>query len=317
MNEKYLGTREDVKFVKSYLALMRSITPFEMFMTKFVRPLSELRLKGDDRIDFKLFDQFVTPATTTIKKEVSSIFETIPEARYFVADVPDEDSGGFHSKYAVGYHHVFRAGCTATLNAKLFPNKPLRTVEFVRNYLHDSVHHSTFCSFRRLIRFPKNPDDTKRVMPEVYREQYGINFRNSTEMSYSSPKLTHRVPLAINLNLLMDGVGVDLITSALNRANAGKLVAPSNAQEKSILDEVLLRIKEQEPCEWGSDFYFEVILNTRKFLGHWGGEAFRMLLCHAMFSGKLDDLTAYFTDKYGEPDAWEKVFRRPGFTLDQ
>lgn len=316
MNEKYLGTQEDVQFVKDYLALMRSITPFEMFLAKNVQPLSELRQKNDDRIDFKLFDQILTPAANAIRKEVSSNFETIPETRYFVGQVPDEDSGGFHSKFAVGYHHIFRAGCTVTLNANVFPNKPLRTVEFLRNYLHDSAHHSTFCSFRRLIRSPNNPADTKRVMPEVYREQYGINFRNSSGMSYSSPKLTHRVPNAINLNLLMDGVGVDLISSALNRSKVGKLVATSNRQEKAVLDEVLLRIKKDTPCEWGSDFYFEVILNTRNFLDHWGGESFRGLICHAMFSGELDDLTTYFGEKYGEPGAWEKVFRRPGFTLD-
>ncbi len=295
---------------------MRSVTPFEMFMTRNAQSLSKLREEGDERIDFSLFSELVGSAKEYIKKEISDEFELIPENRYFIGSVPEGDMGGFHSKFSVGYHNIFRAGFAVPLNEKIIINKPLRTIETVRNYLHDSLHHSTFCSFRRYIRFPMTGRDTKRTMPEIYREQYGINFRNSAGMSYSSPKLTHKVPAAINLNLLMDGVSVDLIASVLNHSKAMKLLNTVNQLEKSILSEIFLHINENKPGEWGSDFYFSVILSTRKFLAHWGGEPFRILICRAMLTGELKELTSYFDNVSGENGAWERVFRQPGFSLD-
>lgn len=316
MKEIYLGTEEDQHFIRDYLRIMRSITPYEMFLTRNVASLKELEASGGDTFDFEFFEELVRYATKCMHDEYSQEFELIPASRYFIGEVGGEDWGGFHSEKAVGYHHVFRSGFAVSLNCEKFPNPKLRTLELARNYLHDSIHHSTFCSFRRLIRAPLRRMDTKRVMPEVYRMQYGINFRNVSGISYSSPKATHRVPAAINLNLLMDGVGVDAISVILNRTNAADVVSLPSAEAEQVFNEVLLQVKQDEPSKWGEDFYFEVIAPSRMFVEHWGSDGFRKLILRAMLEGDLAPLHKYWNDRHGREDAWERVFRQPGYTPD-
>ena len=294
---------------------MRSVTPYEMFLMPKVTTLSQLRLDAGVTFDFNLFDDLATRCVKAIHDEHSTEFALIPEQRYFLGALTDGDSGGFHSRFAVGYHNIFKAGLTVPLSVERTQNVALRTLELLRSYLHDSVHHSTYCTFRRLIRQPLRAADCKQVMPEVYREQYGINFRNAQGQSYSSPKLTHKVPEAINLNLLMDGVGIEVVTSLLNRFCGSKQIAPRTEFERQVLNEVLLLINEDRPSAWGQDFYFEIVRPSRKFLLHWGGEPFRASIFRAMLDGELSDLKSYFSEKFGEDNAWEKVFRQPGFQL--
>lgn len=315
MKEKYLGSAEDQRFVADYLGLMRLTVPYEMFTTPSTQSLAEIRSSLASSVDIDLFLEITQKCCEVIRNEYSAEFELIPDTRYFIGNVDGNDLGGFHSRHAVGYHNVFKAGFAIPLSESEFKNRVLRTVELARNYLHDSVHHSTFCSFRRLVRRPLRPSDAKKTMPEVYREQYGVNFRNAAGVSYSSAKLTHKVPAAINLNLLMDGVGIEVIASAMNRLQLPKLVSPKSPMEKSVLNEVLLQIPEDKPADWGQEFYFEVVRPTRRFLSHWGGEPFRALVLQAMLSGELSELKGYFDERFGEINAWEKIFRQPSFEL--
>ena len=313
MKEQYEGSDEDRRFVASYLELMRSITPYEMFLTRPTRSLAELLNGTAGEIDPEFFLYLVNLADAGIRSEYSKEFELVPPERYFVGTVSGADWGGFHSDKGVGYQNLFRAGFGVLLNSDIFPDRRLRTLELARNYLHDSIHHSTFCSFRRLVRLPYRQSDAKRLMPEVYRYQYGISFRNALGVSYSSPKATYRVPSAINLNLLMDGVGVDAVAALLNRSNASDIIRLKTDADYQVFNEVTMQIKADRPSKWGEGFYFEVVTPARAFVDHWGADGFRKLVLRAMFEGDLVPLKKYWNERHGATDAWDQVLRQPAF----
>jgi hypothetical protein len=316
MKEDIFENDEDANFVRRYLRLMRDVRPTEMLVDDTAVSLSEMQQSGSSDIDFELFAKLTSSARKDIKSDYSSEFELIPLDRFFVAQPPVLEWGGFHSSKAVGYQNIFRAGCTVVLNKSVFESKIIRTVELVRSYLHDSMHHSTYCSFRALRRNPATPLEAKRLVPEVYRYQYGINYRNSKGVSFSSMKLTHRVPYAINLNLLMDGVGIEIVADILNRLSVSKLISDPSKQDRLVMKDILLSVERNNPSEWGADFYFSVILPVKKFVEHWGGEFFSRLVLSSMFSGDLTEIKSYFDDQLGQEGSWDRVFRSPSYSED-
>src|SRR5688500_5471317 len=110
MKDAYLGSQEDQHFIASYLTLMRSITPYEMFLTRKVKTLADLLQNPCGSIDPAFFQYLAGLAASGLQEEYSIEFELAPPDRYYIGEVIGPDWGGFHSDKAVGYHNVFRAG---------------------------------------------------------------------------------------------------------------------------------------------------------------------------------------------------------------
>lgn len=314
-NETFLGRPDEILFIAEYLANLRMLIPSEMFPRGNATSLSDARVEGRVDVDFDFFDEMLTAAQAYMRSNISDRIEFVPLSRYFICQPDEDELGGFHGKYSVGHHTMWGAACVSVLNAQKVIDKRVRTVEFFRSFLHDAVHQSTFCAYRLNRLKPVESEDSKNLLPQVHREQYGINFRNAGGISYSDRKLTAMVPYAINLNLLMDGVGVLVIADVLRRIDVEKELHELNDREKSILDEMLIRVDQKGPSQWGRGFYFGVTLPTQRSIEYWGGDEFQRLVFNSMLSGDLTELKTAFEAKHGEPNAWERVFKRPDFVL--
>jgi len=316
MNERILGNRRDRAFVSQYLAYMRSSVPVELLVAPGSRTLSECAETASALVDLDCFEEVVATAASAIRASHGSEFKLIAPERYYVASPSAHDIGGFHSPLSVGYSTLWRAASAVALNVGIVPSARVRAVELARTYLHDSLHHSTFCSFRVLRWSPQSSAQAKLLLPSVYREQYGFNFRNSAGKSYSSPNLTWRSPWAINLNLLMDGTVSMVVAQSLAPLRLSQLVKPTGKHEKAVLDDVALRSQGRARVEgWGTDHYFEVVRPAKAFIEYWGGTHFLELLVRAMFTGELEALRKHVDTRYGGAGAWERLFKQSSFIL--
>lgn len=312
MNERYLGPESDRTYIATYLENIRRLGPIEITTLP-----GSISLADTDRISAIVgIDRFWEAAhriTAVMEERYGIKIDPVRPVRYYTALPPEADAvGGFHDCRSLGYQYWYHASFVVMLGRMI--SKELRTVELLRDFIHDCLHHSTFRSFRRAVRIPaKSPSDAKHRVPEVYREQYGINFRDHDGLSYSSPELTIRSPETINLNLLMDGVVV-LATAAVLKAEVGD-IACENALETEIKKEIFLEPFEVTTLERACGFYNLVTAPSKMFVEHWGGEDFINLVLQAMMSGELADLKRFFEERTGIENAWEKLFKRPEFSL--
>jgi len=313
MNEEYLGSFEERRYIRSYLANIRRLDPIEIATTA-----NPMGLDDSERlsrlIDLKLFWKWVEHSQKNLRLRFGIDIEPLTAKRYYVAcPVNDEEPGGFHDPRSVGYHYWYRAGFVMLLNRHDYSRK-LRTLELVRSYLHDSLHASTFVSFRLAHKGPATSAiQGKRRVPEVYREQYGINFRNQYGISYSSALLTEHSPEAINLNLLMDGASTIVVASILSECKTG--IRARNEDERNILAEIFQCDTHQYVQK--NEYCISVVHPARLFIDRWGGEPFIRLLLHAMVSGNLTKIKKHFETKTGILNAWEKKFQRENFQLPE
>ena len=160
-----------------------------------------------------------------------------------------------------------------------------------------------------------SPSTAKHRVPEVYREQYGINFRNKDGVSYSSPELTGRSPEAINLNLLMDGVVVLAVSEALR-----EIVRKANCEnelEEMIQREIMLESFDKNALPRAHRFAMQVTEPSRKFVEYWGKGELMSLVLQAMMTGDLAAIKRFFEERTGIEDAWKKLFRQPSFLLPE
>ena len=315
MNEAYLGPQSDQKYIVTYLENIRQLDPIEI-----VTLPNPIRLADaphiSEIVDINRFWEIVNGCIAECKRHYSVTIYPPKTDRCYIARPPEIDAlGGFHDPRSLGYQYWYHASFVVTLN-EWWVSKNLRTVELVRNFLHDCFHHSTFRSFRRAIRIPtKSPSVAKHRVPEVYREQYGINFRNQDGLSYSSPELTLHSPETINLNLLMDGVIV-LVVAELMKTVIGDITAyTSGHEEKEVTKEIFLEPFDASILTRAHYLYKSVTEPTRKFVEHWGGKSLTTLVLKAMMSGKLTDLKHLFEERNNSKHAWEKMFKRPEFSL--
>ena len=316
MTEIYLGSKEDQNYIRGYLENIRQLYPIELFTLPQQVSLEEIsKSQGNNLIDGDLFWQLVNKAKNTLQADYHKhFFEVIDPTRYFFGISEKQNAiGGFHSKWSVGYHYFYHAGFVVVLNPVRVQDVRVRTIEAVRSYLHDSLHHSTFRSFRRVILEPKTREEAKYSVPRVYREQYGFNFRDSTGLSYSEKGLTTLVPRAINLNLLMDGITVILATRLIK--NQITLLNNLSSFDDVILKEVIGELFHIPDYGHAQKFFDSVVRPSQMFIDHWGGEAFLKIAFTAMMTGELNPLKSYFNQRYGEEGAWEKVFKRPEFKI--
>lgn len=185
MNEQYLGPEADRAYTATYLENIRKLDPIEI--ATLTDPVS---LADNDRIsavvDVDRFWEVSQRVITGLKEHYGVGIDLVRPERYYTALPPEVGAvGGFHDHRSLGYQYWYHASFVVMLGGMI--SKELRTIELLRNFTHDCLHHSTCRSFRRAIRIPaKSPGEAKHRVPEVYREQYGINFRNQDGLSYSS-----------------------------------------------------------------------------------------------------------------------------------
>jgi len=310
--EVYLGNESDRRYMKEYLRSIREIDPIEIATVSNPTKLSDIP-KNTELIDIGLFNKLVDSSINDLKKRYGIEIEKIDLERCYVAEPEDETIiGGFHDLKSLGYQYWYEASFTMIFNSKLV-SKEIRTLELVRNYLHDCLHHSTFRSFKRAFRMPAETNKAKHRVPEIYREQYGINLRNQDGLSYSAPDLTKLSPQAINLNLLMDGV-IIIVTSEVAK-RLGSEITPKNEIEQELLNEILLAPFNNEILQRHFKFYKNVTEPTQKFIAHWGGDELIKLVLQAMYTGDLKKIKKFFDDKTGKSNSWEGMFMQSDFKL--
>ncbi len=201
--------------------------------------------------------------------------EPIAPDRYYFLDLEPGDQGGFYSRRPGGYRHLYDAGYVPCLNPDLGLTPRQASLEYARCYLHDSLHRSTFRSYR------KDRRCTEEV--KIYREKYGFNLRNADGVSYSSPAMSLERGL-INLNVLMDGVVTTLVSEALRES----VRLSENDEEFSahpLTKECL--VNEYVAGSNGKKFHAEVVEPTKKFMEYWqrvGPLPSSRLIGHAVYS---------------------------------
>jgi hypothetical protein len=310
-NEEYRGSVEDVEFISEYLQSLRSSTIANGLKLKQIHPLSNLLSDHSQRLGVNnlLFEDTCSAFESDLKK-ICPTFHLLDTSRIFVGilEDDDEDTGGFHSRYAKGFQYLSWYGFSVLLNKRLIENDQLITLELARNYLHDSIHAATFKSFRKmpqhLLADAKSP---------VFREQYGFNFRKPTGMSYSSPSLTRQGPSTINLNLLMDGITV-LITIDEMRKVAQSLETTGLIEiEQEVMSDLVGDLKGITRESRIKKFHDRVTLPTTQFLSYWGDRNLMGLLFTAMITGKMKAVTQFFNEKLRMKGAWKHLFLSPSW----
>ncbi|OHA32159.1 MAG: hypothetical protein A2928_00505 [Candidatus Taylorbacteria bacterium RIFCSPLOWO2_01_FULL_45_15b] len=312
MKEEYLGTVEDQRYVRTYLENIRRLDPLEIATLPNPFTLADPRI--EEMLDVLRFQRIVSHCIEECQRRYKIRLTPVKTERYYTAEPPESNLGGFHGLHSLGYQYWYHAAFVVLLDRRLV-SKELRTIEMIRNFLHDCFHHSTYRSFRRVIRIPAaSANVAKNRVPEVYREQYGINFRDQDGFSYSTSRLTERSPEAINLNLLMDGA-IILVIAELMREAVGDEAHGSSQLEKEIRKEIFLEPFDAFVLQRAHRFYKSVIEPSQLFIEHWGGRDFTVLVLQAMMSGELQALKQFFDEKTGTQNVWEKRFKRPGFRL--
>ncbi len=314
MNEIFLGQEGDREYIRTYLGNIRKLDPIEITTIPNAVHLDDACVA--EIISLDQFRSVAYRCLEQMRQRYEININPITESRYYTALPPEEDVvGGFHDTRSLGYQYWYHASFVAALNARKV-SVEIRTLEIVRNFLHDCLHHSTFRSYRRALRVPAtSPGAAKHRVPEVYREQYGINFRNRDGLSYSLPELTDRSPETINLNLLMEGVIVLAVTESLNDAAINIVCA--NKLEEEVIKEIFLESFSVDLLPNAHHFITQVTGPSKKFVEHWGGEAFMALSLQAMMNGDLVAIKRFFMEQTGIENAWEKLFRQSNFSLPE
>jgi hypothetical protein len=302
------------QYIKAYLTNIRQLDPIEIVTLPNPIKLSETS-RMTQVVDVEHFWEMVNRCLEECTHRYSIDITLIAPERYYIAPPSKANAvGGFHDPKSLGYQYWYHAAFVMTLNEHL-ASKELRTLELVRNFLHDCFHHSTFRSYRRALRIPaESVAIAKNRIPEVYREQYGINFRDKDGFSYSSTELTAQSPETINLNLLMDGVIVLTVADLMRRANGG-VPTYTNKIEEELIKEIFLEPFDALLLPRAHRFYTSVAEPSQKFVERWGGDSFVPILLQAMISGELSKLKHFFQERTGIVNAWEQVFKRPEFLL--
>jgi len=182
--------------------------------------------------------------------------------------------------------------CPSSFDTQATESNLIRTAELIRNYMHDSIHAASFRSFA------KGHSQTG----DIFRYQYGFNFRRADGISYSLPQLTaEHAPYAINLNVLMDGLAIISVGEAIAELYKNQLREESTTELeiRLVTDIIDPAGAGSEPLAYGNKFNQAVARSTREFVKYWSfgdEQGFRRLLFHSMMSGDSSELNKYFGD---------------------
>jgi hypothetical protein len=310
--EIYLGSDEERSFICSFLALHRETYPQELFLRNGFDNLKVFL--GRNNCDTNLFSEFISYVCAHFADKFQQELCLIDQDRYYVA-LPEEGKiGGFFSHGSVGYSNIWHAACAVALSPDRIQNRSLIALELARSYIHDCLHHSTFCSFRLIRGRSRTINDTKRMLPTINREQYGFNFRDNAGHQYSDSSLNDRAPEAIHLNTWMDGTIVIYVARNLKAFGLDALEVKSDA-ERMLVAEMSLN-SSSYTSNFGKRFFEEVTKPTARFVEKWGGEDLERLALGTMLTGEPTALRQYFSQVMNKHNAWQKTFRSAKFTLE-
>jgi hypothetical protein len=302
------------------------------FRTRAYSTLSELLTLQNDLLDSRLFvkgvDQFQRD-----NLKFARDFSLLPLERVFVLhNGPMEPElrqlaylGGYYSP-GQSYYHLEQVSITSVLGS--FVNgkydKTLTTLELLRSYLHDCIHFNTFRSYK--FSFNSQNDNVEPV--QIYRHQYGFNFRKENGMSFSCPdppgsKTTR------NLGIIMEGLTDAFSKRSIERLLISESLEPLNLCDFQkvilheitwVLDEViepsllvpverayLSAIRAANDSVWNPYRKF-----LREFATHDAIE-FEELLYSAMLNGDQLSFADYINNIHGDIDAFNCIFRQKGF----
>lgn len=317
--EHYEGNNDDRRLISEYLTTIRSVRPVEICSNPNAYSLKEIL--EDKKVPLEIDREFLKRCLDIAEKEIKQISKhakLFPLDRFLLSDVKDpKDLGGFHSPLSLGYQYFLDAAYVAILNTRLVNNERLVVYEIMRGFIHDSLHQSTYRTFRRKINIPKGPHEAKHSKPEVYRYQYGINFRTKDGIAFSSGSATNEVPQKINVNLLMDGVVVLKAAEVVKKLTSQLGIHFDSSLDKSIFDEIVLEnLTPKDLPASVSVFNQTVVEPTKKFIEHWGGNEVMNLIIDAMMSGQLDRLKKFFAEKTGDRNFWDNNFKQEKFEYE-
>ncbi|QHI38040.1 hypothetical protein IMCC3317_34240 [Kordia antarctica] len=237
------------------------------------------------------------------------MFNFIPFDRYLVSMPESDKLGGFYDEKGGGFYYFNLMAFTTLLNIEIVGCEKLVVAELLRNYIHDCIHFSTYRTFRLV-------DDGKNNFT-IYREQYGINYRNQYGDSYSSKDLSKSIPKAINLNLLMDGVNAVYTSYIIDSIFKKDSFKTKNLLNKEILlDLTKLKISNFQLFDsCPIMFYNEVINPCKEFINYWGGFPFICICLKAMFGGEPNLLNEYYEYKTQDKNYWINNFKQANFKI--
>lgn len=202
--------------------------------------------------------------------------EPIPLDRYVLYDPDGNDNHGFHSEFATGFRYLDLVGHAVRVSAPEL-SVTLCMADALRCYIHDSLHNATFRSFRL------------GANGEVFREQYGVNFRRENGVSYSAPAANESGH--INLNLLMDGVVTLKTAEAFAAGILMQFLAEGSAADRAMAADILCHVAELPAGHPSLPFHDLVVTPTLRFLEeHQLSETGVDLIFAAMKSGRTREL---------------------------
>lgn len=295
-NEYCLGNNEEQILIKKFLKTERNKIPHNLSDHTSLEILL-----NQAYIDSDFFEEKLKISLKLIHSVFNS-FNLIPKDRYLV--LIKKDGKGFYDESGGGFLYFNLLGHTTLYNESI--GKRLVTAELLRNYIHDSIHFSTYRTFKY-----------SKLKSSVYREQYGFNFRNEKGQSYSKKSLTKFVPRAINLNLLMDGITAIYVSLILNTVLNKDDFLLKCANYKEVFDDIsqLHRSTFIPVDNLMNQFYNEVIIPSRSYIDFWGGIPFLYTCLNTMFSGDLTILKDYYALKTNNINYWENTFKQQTFKL--
>ncbi len=290
LNERYLGTCYDIRFIAEYLKRARSTSPKSKLpipscsLAELLTPLKAAAV----HIDAGLLLAATRTAHDSFTRDVPS-FQLLPHSNFYCGLVPagDPDNGGFFSRYWRGFNYIGNYGFAAVLSPGLDYGTKMRTIELARSYIHDSLHAATYRTFRRRDLHDNHP------VP-VYREQYGFNFRRSTGISYSRKGYESELPGRLNLNILMDGLTTLAVARVLSTFAVDILRGTCSSHERSVMHDVTCLLGEISADSPSFSFHRNVTSHVVEFLDFWDAPELQRQLFRAMLTGEMAALCAYF-----------------------
>lgn len=207
----------------------------------------------------------------------------------------------------------------------------LRTLELLRAYAHDTLHHHTY---RLFLPVPAGKQSTQRF----YRMQYGINFRRWDGQSYSARDAI-RATTTLNLGNIMEAAtdqfahefvlslaersGYHLSSSPLEgylyRDCTGQLTSADISHLRAIERGLAQLDAPQAFSTYAKNmrlFVQYVTLRYRSFLAEYGAKDDGMLhtlLLKSMLSGKMRELCQYLDGVQGKSGSFRHLFKTPDY----
>jgi hypothetical protein len=257
-------------------------------------------------------------------------------ARVWIGIAAPPDAGWFGGFYHAdqGYRYLQQIALTSLSGAlsRSSIDGTLRTLELLRAYVHDALHHATY---RLFCPMPAGVSSDQ----SFYRLQYAMNFRRWDGRSYSA-KDSARSPVTRNLGNIMEAAtdrfaqefvlclaktiaycpsGESLLETMVYRDCTGQLtnedVLSLRALERRVSASDLLP-EEAAYLKQMRLFVQYVTMRYQAFLATYNAqqrEELHAQILQGMISGKLSTLCAFLDTLQGGPRSFVALFKTPDY----